>query len=246
MTSVCVELCVEDVMSARHAVQGGAQRIELCAHLASGGLTPSAGLIERVCWEVDVPVFVMIRPRSGDFHYDDAELSVMETDIRSARDLGAAGVVLGVLSDSGTIHNAACQQLLGAAADLSCTFHRAFDHGAAPNTMLEELIELGFERVLTSGQAPSAWEGRALIRDLIEQAQGRIVVLPGAGINADNVGELLAHTAATEIHAGSSVCEPVVDSAATTGVALGREPDTSQRLRVSVERVTELVSRAQR
>jgi copper homeostasis protein len=196
------EVCVDSTESALAAQQGGAGRIELCSDLIEGGLTPSCGMLRTVRASVDLKIMVMVRPRGGDFCYSDAEFRVMQQDIAAAKDAGADGVVLGLLLPDGTIDSERTQHLLSLARPLPVTFHRAFDMTRDPYAALERLIELGIDRVLTSGQEPTVWEGVDLIAELVRRARGRIIVMPGGGITARNVGRVVAATAVTEVHFG--------------------------------------------
>ncbi|XP_021254761.1 copper homeostasis protein cutC homolog isoform X1 [Numida meleagris] len=195
-----MEVCVDSVESAVNAERGGAGRIELCAGLVEGGTTPSMGLLQVVKQCVRVPVFVMIRPRGGDFLYSDREVEVMKADIRLAKLHGADGLVFGALTEDGRIDTELCTALLAVCRPLPVTFHRAFDMVHDPQVALETLISLGFERVLTSGCDSSALEGLSLIKKLAEQAKGRIVVVPGGGITERNLQRILEGSSASEFH----------------------------------------------
>ncbi|XP_051473614.1 copper homeostasis protein cutC homolog isoform X2 [Apus apus] len=194
-----MEVCVDSVESAVNAERGGAGRIELCAALLEGGTTPSMGLLQVVKQCVRVPVFVMIRPRGGDFLYSDREVEVMKADIRLAKLHGADGLVFGALTEDGRVDTELCTALL-VCRPLPVTFHRAFDMVHDPLVALETLISLGFERVLTSGCDSSALEGLSLIKRLVEQAKGRIVVMPGGGITERNLQRILEGSTASEFH----------------------------------------------
>lgn len=194
-----VEICVDSAAGAAAAERGGADRVELCANLLEGGTTPSAGCI-KLARRVKIGLFVMIRPRGCDFLYQPEELDVMREDIRIAKDLGADGVVFGCLTADGNINCSQTEQLLNLARPLQVTFHRAFDMSVNPAQALEDLIALGVDRVLTSGQESSALEGMALIRALHKQAAGRIRVMAGGGINLQNVEHLIDSTGITEVH----------------------------------------------
>ena len=190
MTSALIcEVCVESVEAAVAAEQGGAHRVELCADLLEGGITPSAGTIALARARLGIRLHVLIRPRGGDFCYSDTELDIMRHDIATARALGADGVVLGVLLPDGTVDAARTAELMAAARPLSVTFHRAFDVTRDPYEALEALIALGVDRVLTSGQESSALEGLDTLAALVQQAGDRIAVMPGGGIRAAQRGE---------------------------------------------------------
>ncbi|MGV3642134.1 MAG: copper homeostasis protein CutC [Adhaeribacter sp.] len=195
-----LEICIDSIGSAREAAKAGAHRLELCAALPLGGLSPSAGTIRLVKETVDLPVQVLIRPRSGDFCYSDDEFAIMRQDIETAKSLGAAGMVIGILLPDGQIDLERTRELVALARPLEVTFHRAFDVCADPFRALEELIALKIDRLLTSGQQASAPEGAGLIAQLVQQAAGRISILPGAGINETNVEQLLQETGAREVH----------------------------------------------
>ena len=198
-----LEICAGSVASAIAARDGGAQRIELCAALEVGGVTPSAGLIAEARKVEGLVLNVIIRPRGGDFLYDNHEIACMEEDISTCRRIGVDGVVIGALTAEGDIDTATCKRLINAADGMSITFHRAFDMCRNPQKALEELIALGCHRVLTSGQAPTAEAGTALLGELVEQADGRIIIMPGCGVNSNNAARILQATGANEIHASA-------------------------------------------
>ncbi|MEM1249981.1 MAG: copper homeostasis protein CutC [Acidobacteriota bacterium] len=203
---VRVEICLDSVSGALAAEKGGADRIELCADLAEGGITPSLGMIEQASASTSIDLRVMIRPRGQDFLYDRHELRIMERDIEHVRELaesvpGIRGVVFGVLRADGLLDSSALRRLIDAARPLEVTCHRAFDLCAEPFRALDDLIELGVERVLTSGQAASAPAGAERLAELVEQAGDEIIVLPGAGITPRNAAALVARTGVREIHA---------------------------------------------
>lgn len=200
MESITCEVCVETVDDAIRAEQAGADRIELCADLAVGGTTPSAGLIRSVVEEVAVPVMVMIRPRPGDFCFTDLEKSTMLRDVRYAAEFNAAGIVIGALTPDGEIDELTCRSLLKARASLDATFHRAFDLVCDPIRSVHSLINLGIRRILTSGQESTAQQGIPRIRQLVKEGGSQISVMPGAGVNEDNATTILRETLAKEIH----------------------------------------------
>lgn len=198
-----LEICAGSVESAIAARDGGAARIELCAALEIGGTTPSAGLIAEARKIEGIVLNVIIRPRGGDFLYNEHEAACMEQDIRTCRQLGADGVVIGALTAEGDIDTALCKRLIDAADGMSITFHRAFDMCRDPKRALEELIAIGCDRVLTSGQAATAEAGLPLLKELVQQAAGRISIMPGCGVNSGNAARILQATGATEIHASA-------------------------------------------
>ncbi len=210
---IVLEVCVDSVASAIAAQDGGADRVELCANLNEDGTTPSAGLIEVTRQNLSIGLHVLIRPRGGNFCYSEFEFETMKKDIAVARALGADGVVIGLLNTNGAIAFEWTRQLVVLARPLSVTFHRAFDVVTEPLKMLEALVELGIERVLTSGQAHSALAGLSLLAQLTEQAAGRISLMPASGINAQNIRQILAATGVNEIHVGSAVTTITNDSA---------------------------------
>jgi copper homeostasis protein len=205
-----LEICAANLQSAIAAQRAGAHRIELCAALDVGGLTPSAGLIRTVCRQLTIPANVLIRPREGHFCYSDAELAIMLDDIRFCRDAGANGVVIGALRPDFQLDMEKMAAMVEAAAGLDITCHRAFDFVPDPLEALDDLIALGISRVLSSGQAASAFEGRFLLKKMVEHAAGRVAVMPGAGIHAGNIAELAQTTGAREFHlSGRKKVEPV-------------------------------------
>lgn len=198
--SVRYEVCVDSIRGIVAARDGGAHRVELCASLIEGGITPSLGTV-LVAREIkDIDVHMMIRPRGGDFLYRAEELVQMETDIATAKSAGVAGFVFGVLKADGSIDAEANARLIERARPASVTFHRAFDMTPDPGAALAALIELGVDRVLTSGQEPSAFEGAALLSALVEAAGDRIIVMPGGGITPRNADQIVKITGAKEIH----------------------------------------------
>ena len=194
-----LEVCCADLQSVRAAKEGGAHRVELCQALGLDGLTPSAGMIASAV-EMGIPVQVLIRPREGDFVYSKDEVLCMQRDIRQAKRLGANGIVIGALKPDGSIDKETVRCLVGEAEGLSITFHRAFDVCVQPEKALEQIISLGCHRLLTSGQAPTAEQGIPLLKRLVEQSAGRIIIMPGAGVNPQNAHRILFETGAHEIH----------------------------------------------
>lgn len=211
-----LEICACNYQSAINAQTAGAHRIELCTELAVGGLTPSYGLLKQVMKEFTFPVFVLIRPRSGNFTYSEIEFEIMKQDIQLCKDLGcsvpiAIGIVSGVLNKDNTIDVERTKQLIELSRPLPFTFHRAFDWTPNPFEALEQLIDLGAERILTSGQEPSAEKGLELLKQLNVKAKGRIIILPGGGINIEN-SKMFRDLGFEELHASAttifSVNEP--------------------------------------
>ena len=197
---VKIEICAGSLRSALNAQQGGAYRVELCDNLKEGGTTPSFGTLLLARKNLSIKLYPIIRPRGGDFCYKDLEFEVMKADIEQCRNLGCDGVVFGILKKDGSVDADRCLQLKKVAGSLGTTFHRAFDRCKDPFLALEQIIEMGFERILTSGQEISAVKGALLISRLIEKANGRISIMPGAGVRPDNLKELIDRTGATEFH----------------------------------------------
>jgi copper homeostasis protein len=199
------EVCVDSIAGIRAAREADAERVELCANLLEGGTTPSLGTILVARKVADIKLHVMIRPRGGDFLYDEDEIATMEADIASAKSAGVDGVVFGVLTRDGRVDRETTERLIARARPVSVTFHRAFDMTPEPLIALETLIELGVDRILTSGQEPTAYEGAERIAELIKAAVDRVIILPGGGINARNVARIAAVTGASEIHFAARV-----------------------------------------
>jgi len=207
-SQLALEICCDSIDSALAAERGGAQRIELCSSLLEGGLTPSVGFIRTVRANTSVALFVMIRPRGGDFCYTDDEFAAMQDDVSVAKSSGADGVVLGLLTEDGDIDVTRTAALLELAAPLPVTFHRAFDLSADLERSLEAVIRTGAQRILTSGGMPAALEGTEQIRQLVVAAGDRIKVMAGSGINSGNAAEVIAQTGVCEIHASAKAKVP--------------------------------------
>jgi copper homeostasis protein len=195
-----LEICLDSVASAIAAEEGGADRVELCDNLIEGGTTPSEGTIRVARERIGITLHVIIRPRGGDFLYSDDEFAVMEADVRRARELGADGVVFGVLNRDGTVDRDRNARLRELAGPLNTTFHRAFDVTPDPFAALEEIRQLGIGRILTSGQAPNVWEGLDLIRALLGAAGEDLVIMPGAGLRPETIGAFREKSGAREFH----------------------------------------------
>ena len=199
-----VEICVEGLLSAFEAMSGKADRIELCENLAVGGVTPSAGAIQ-IAQRANIPVHVLIRPRGGDFCFEGSEIETMRRDIEMAKSLGTSGVVVGVLDAEERVDRDRNARLIEAARPMSVTFHKAFDVARDPFEALDDLIELGVDRVLTSGQAPTAMAGLDTIVELTRRAAGRIAVMAGGSITLDQIRPIIG-AGVKEIHLGSAAC----------------------------------------
>lgn len=217
-----IEICVEGADAVELAAQCGADRAELCADLTEGGITPSAGTIREARRRAPrIGLMVMIRPRGGDFHYSEAELASMQHDVAVAKDLGADGVVLGLLRTDGTVDRERTAALVAAARPMQVTFHRAFDLTPDPRQALEELIALSVDRVLTSGQKDCAADAIPLLRDLVTLAGARIRVMPGGGLTRDSILETLRLTGASEVHFAALATAPSPMIFRRPGVSMG-------------------------
>lgn len=212
------EVCVDTPAGLAAAVAGGADRIELCAALAVSGLTPSPGFMTLAA-ESGCPAYAMIRPRVGDFIYSSLDLDLMRRDIDAVRAAGLAGVVLGANRPSGDLDAEMLGALIAHAQGLGATLHRAFDLVPDLPAALETAIDLGFERILTSGGAPTAMEGAGRIAELVAQAGGRIAIMAGSGVTAANVAELVARTGVPEVHASGRGATAVGSGGEHAGIA---------------------------
>lgn len=182
-----VEICTSNYESAKAALEGGADRIELCTKLAVGGLTPSRDLLEKVVADLNIPVHVLIRPRAGDFMYSEDEIRRMLEDIEFCKDLGCTGIVSGVLTSEGNINALATQRLIAASMGMHFTFHRAFDLCKNPHRAIDDLLVLGVQRILSSGQRLSAIQGLKLLKEFKALSEGKIEIMPGGGIDESAV-----------------------------------------------------------
>ena len=203
MKNLILEVIAFDLESCTIAQQSGANRIELCDNPADGGTTPSYGIIKAARAITTIDLFTMIRPRGGDFLYSDGEFEVMKADIQMSKELGCDGVVVGILTKEGNVDIKRMTILVNLAYPMSVTFHRAFDRSKDPFKALEDIIETGCERILTSGQQPTAMEGAAMINELIKKADERIIIMPGSGIRSTNIIELANKTNAKEFHSSA-------------------------------------------
>jgi copper homeostasis protein len=199
--SMVLEICVDSVESARAAQSGGAQRIELCSSLVEGGVTPSAGLIGAVRDSLSIPVFVIVRPRGGDFFYSAQEFAVIQRDIAAARSYGVNGVALGVLLQDGQVDIERTRELVALARPMEVTFHRAIDWAPQMDEALDQVIEAGADRILTSGGAQTAMEGIHRIARIVARAGRRIGVMVCGTVRQENIGEIAVKTNASEFHA---------------------------------------------
>jgi len=200
-----IEVIGFNIESCATAQAAGAHRIELCDNPYDGGTTASHGFIKAARKILTNQLFPIIRPRGGDFLYSDAEFDIMKTDVQLCKSLGCDGVVIGMLHADGSVDTARCKQLVDLAYPLGVTFHRAFDRTNDPFKALEDIISIGCERILTSGQKPTAMEATELIANLIDQADSRIIIMPGSGVRSENILELAEKTGATEFHTSARV-----------------------------------------
>lgn len=246
MSNRIIEVCCYSVQSAINAQRGGAARIELCQGMAEGGTTPSYASIKRVRALLSIKVNVIIRPRGGDFLYSDQEFEVMKEDILMCKSLGVDGVVIGLLNADGTVDAVRTAELVRLARPMSVTFHRAFDMAVEPFAALDTLIEVGIDRILTSGGEQTAEIGVDLLQKLVRRANGMLVVMPGSGVNEGNIRMLIQETKANEYHLSAKVLvkgsmayrNPRISMG---GVARLPEYDTYESDEATIRRVVELI-----
>lgn len=200
-----IEICCGSIQSAANAKAAGAKRIELCQNLNEGGTTPSYAAIKQCVEELHLDVFVLVRPRPGNFVYNELEIRNMEEDVRICKQLGVAGIVVGFLHEDGSIDTALTRRFVELAAPVPVTFHRAFDRCKDWKKSLEEVIACGCKRILTSGCQPTAMEGKDTLKELVRLAGDRITILAGSGVRPDNIGELIRYTGAREVHGSCKV-----------------------------------------
>lgn len=237
------EVAVDSLESALIAQDCGADRIELCADLGIGGITPSPGLLQLAFERLRIPVYVMIRPRRGDFLYSGAEFDVMLRDLDAAKSAGAHGAVFGVLMADGIVDLERTGKLVDAARPLRVTFHRAFDMCQDPLAALAELIDMGVETLLTSGQAPSALEGMPLIAELVANAAGRIDIMPGAGIQPGNIARIAEATSARTFHFSARAAVDSPMRYRNASALLGRQTHGEfARAQASAERIQKIMA----
>ncbi len=229
---VLLEICCYSLECALAAQRFGADRIELCAAPLEGGLTPSYGVLKSVRQQVTLPVHPIIRPRGGDFCYSDGEFSAMLEDVRTVRELGFPGLVIGILSEDGQVDMPRMRQIMAAAGDLAVTFHRAFDMCQDPHEAFDNLAELGVARILTSGQQPSAVKGVSLIAELI--ARSRVpIIMAGAGVRADNL-ETILNAGVEEVHSSAGQWVPSPMRYRNPGLSMSTDPNADEYLRYAV------------
>ena len=203
-----IEICCGSIQSAANAKAGGAVRVELCQGLIEGGTTPSPATIACAVHDLGLQAFVLVRPRGGDFCYNELEIKTMEADVAYCKQAGAAGIVVGFLHPDGSIDTELTQRFVKLASPLPVTFHRAFDECTEPLKALEQIIECGCARILTSGCQPTAMEGAELLQQLVKQADGRIAILAGSGITPENAATLKQKTGVPEIHGSCKFTRP--------------------------------------
>ncbi|GAA0881009.1 copper homeostasis protein CutC [Algoriphagus jejuensis] len=238
MSKILLEAPVFNLQGSIEAAQFGIDRLELCANFPEGGETPSAGMLRFLKSEVDIPVFVMIRPRGGDFVYSQKELIVMKQDIQLLNELGADGFVFGVLDEKGKVNETACQLLLRAVGDKPCTFHRAFDASSDLDDSLKRIIHLGFRRILTSGGKNSLTEGLPVIQDLLQKAGDQIVIMPGGGTKAEHIPVLKQSGLLREVHASCKLAKSSPNQFINPDLSFSGAPlDFSQHFGVDQELV---------
>lgn len=203
-----IEICCGSIQSAANAKAGGAVRVELCQGLVEGGTTPSPATIQYAAHELGLQVFVLVRPRGGDFCYNELEIKTMEEDVTFCKKAGAAGIVVGFLHPDGSIDTELTRRFVELSAPLPVTFHRAFDECAEPLKALEQIIDCGCKRILTSGCKPTAMEGADMLQQLVKQADGRITILAGSGVTPENAAALRDKIGAPEIHGSCKITRP--------------------------------------
>ena len=241
-----IEICAQSLTSAVNAQKGGAHRIELCTALEVGGLTPSPATMLEARRLLTIPICVLVRPRPGDFIYSDLEFETIKRDIIWCKENGMDGVVVGILTKNGTFDLGKMRELVEIARPMEIASHRAFDQTPNAAEALEQLIALGFDRVLTSGQAQNVVLGRDILRGLVEQAVGRITIMPGNGVNVENLKDLIAYTKATEFHttAKSVVHSPLIvqQDSVSFNLGGGRENDYFETDVALVEKIVAIAT----
>lgn len=244
---VNLEVCANSVTSALAAQEGGAVRVELCENLKEGGTTPSHGQILMARSLLHIKLYVLIRPRGGDFLYSDLEYQIMMADIRYCIEAGCDGVVIGMLNPDGSIDTERCLEMARLARQwgLGVTFHRAFDMCANQDKALEEIIEMGCERILTSGGKSTAMEGATVINHLVQKARGRISIMPGSGVSEANVADLVHFTGVTEVHSSARISVQSKMQYKNDHILMSNEPGDEYSIDLtSVDRVKKLVALA--
>ncbi|MBB6108910.1 copper homeostasis protein [Mucilaginibacter lappiensis] len=244
---VTLEVCANSVTSALAAQEGGAVRVELCENLKEGGTTPSHGQILMARSLLHIKLYVLIRPRGGDFLYSELEYQIMMADIRYCIEAGCDGVVIGMLNPDGSIDTKRCLEMTRLARQwgLGVTFHRAFDMCANQDKALEEIIEMGCERILTSGGKSTAMEGATVINHLVQKAAGRISIMPGSGVSEANLADLVHFTGVTEVHSSARISVQSKMQYKNDYILMSNEPGDEYSIDLtSVDRVEKLVALA--
>lgn len=245
--SIILEVCANSVTSALAAQDGQAGRVELCENLDQGGTTPSYGAILLARKLLHIKLYVLIRPRGGDFFYTDLEFEVMKTDAEFCLEAGCDGIVIGILNADGTVDKERCTALFNIAKQYGAgvTFHRAFDECNDQFKALEDIIDMGFERILTSGGKSTAMEGSGRINRLIQKAAGRIIIMPGSGINENNVADLVHFTGAIEIHSSAKTGVKSKMTYKNEPIAMGNDYSDGYNIDVTdVDRVKNILKNA--
>lgn len=219
--SYIIESCVDSVESAIEAQKGGANRIELCSNLIIGGTTPDIQLFHLVKDHVNVKINTLIRPRFGDFYYSDYEFEIIKRDVEMFRQAGANGIVIGMLNPDGTLDIDRMKQLIDIAQSMSITLHRAFDMCKNPFHALEQAKQLGINTILTSGQKNNCYDGKELIKQLVERSKGEVDILVGGGVNSEIIDEMLQYTKATSFHMSGKMIEDSLMEFRKEGVSMG-------------------------
>jgi copper homeostasis protein len=241
-SAIRIEVCCGSAQSAINAQAGGAHRVELCQNLEAGGTTPSAGEILLARKNLSIKLNVLIRPRDGDFLYSDHELEVIRQDILFCKNAGVDGVVIGFLTQDGSIDQRVMAEMIKLARPMSVTFHRAFDVCRDPKTALEQLIDLGVDRLLTSGQKPTAEEGAELIHQLVLQAGKHLVVMPGSGIRNHNIVDLIKSTNAIEYHVSARKTVSGGMKYRPVGVNMGKHSSNYEYQEIDASAIRQLVT----
>lgn len=242
MRNTLIEVCVDNIESIHTAIKAGADRIELCSALSVGGITPSWAFSQYAVKNSSIPINVMIRQRAGDFVFSSNEIAMMNDEIQMMRDLGVNGVVIGALNIDAQINVKACQQWIESAGDLDVTFHRAFDTVQDWQYALEQVIDLGCKSILTSGQQPTAERGIESLTQFVKQADGRVSIMPGCGVNASNALDIISATGAKELHLSGKTQRQSSMVNLNTGVSMGAEAESDRMIDVtSIEKVHNVV-----
>lgn len=230
MSKYILEACVDSVRSAIEAEKGGASRVELCSDLVIGGVSPSIPLFRQIRKYTDLRIRVLLRPRYGDYCYDSYEFEELKEEVSLFREEGADGVVVGILNPDGTLNTEQLSELKQEAGSMEITLHRAFDVCADPFQALEQAVEMGFDTILTSGQAPTAWEGRDLLRELQKKSRGRIEILAASGIGPEPIRNLIPFTGISSYHmSGKSELESAM-TFRKKGIGLGLSESSDYKI----------------